>query len=277
MAIPVSSKLKIAFSNLTIYSLDCQNDLSKSITKRNKKSKLFLMREAPQTLFPKLFKAWKITHLVFEKDTDAYARDRDATVKKAAEEAGVEVIIKSGRTLWDSDALVKKNHEKPTMSISQVQSAGPKIGRIPRPIPAPESIPDPGEIKLDFEQQQPESDPDFNNDSRSHGDKSYERISGPNGDFAVPTMEELGFPTATSSHRGGESIALKMLDKIIADEKYTATFEKPNTAPTAFEPQATTLLSPHLHFGSLSVHEFYWRVQDVVDTTPAKHHSLPSP
>jgi cryptochrome len=141
MAIPVSSKLKIAFSNLTIYSLDCQNDLSKSITKRNKKSKLFLMREAPQTLFPKLFKAWKITHLAFEKDTDAYARDRDATVKKAAEEAGVEVIIKSGRTLWDSDALVKKNHEKPTISISQVQSAGPKIGRIPRPIPARNQYP----------------------------------------------------------------------------------------------------------------------------------------
>ena len=258
-------KLKIASSNLTIYSLECQNDLSKSITKRNKKSKLFLMREAPQTLFPKLFKAWKITHLVFEKDTDAYARDRDAIVKKAAEEAGVEVIIKSGRTLWDSDALVKKNHEKPTMSISQVQSAGPKIGRIPRPIPAPESIPDPGETKLDFEQQQPESDPDFNSDSRSHGDKSYEGISGPNGDFAIPTMEELGFPAATSSHRGGESIALKMLDKIIADEKYTATFEKPNTAPTAFEPQSTTLLSPFLHFGSLSVRELYWRVQDVVD------------
>ncbi|KAH6668024.1 DNA photolyase [Halenospora varia] len=57
--------------------IDCQNDLSTSITNLNPKSKLFLMREAPQTLFPKLFKAWKITHLVFEKDTDAYARDRD--------------------------------------------------------------------------------------------------------------------------------------------------------------------------------------------------------
>jgi cryptochrome len=94
--------------DLTIYSLDCQNDLSKSITKLNEKSKLFLMREAPQTLFPKLFKAWEITHLVFEKDTDAYARDRDSEIRKAAEEAGVEVITKSGRTLWDSDELVKK-------------------------------------------------------------------------------------------------------------------------------------------------------------------------
>jgi hypothetical protein len=99
------------------------------------------------------------------------------------------------------------------MSISQVQWAGPKIGKIPRPIPAPKSIPDPGETKLDFEQQQPESDPDFNDGSRSHGDLSYERLSGPNGDFAVPTLEELGLPAATSPHRGGETIALEMLDK----------------------------------------------------------------
>jgi cryptochrome len=250
---------------LTTFSLNCQNDLSKSIAKLNEKSKLFLMREAPQTLFPKLFKAWEITHLVFEKDTDAYARDRDVTIMKAAEEAGVEVIVKSGRTLWDSDESVKKNQGKQTMSISQVRAAGPKIGAIPRPIPAPKSIPDPGETKLDFEQQQPDQDPDFNSSSRSNRDESYGNVSGPEGDFAVPTMEELGFPAATSQHQGSETIALEILDKLIADEKYTATFEKPNTAPTAFDPQATTLLSPHLHFGSLSIREFYWLVQEVVD------------
>jgi len=78
-------------------------------------------------------------------------------------------------------------------------------------------------------------------------------------------MEELGLKPGTTAHRGGETIALKTLDKILADTNYTATFEKPKTAPTAFSPQATTLLSPHMHFGSLSCREFYWRVQDVVD------------
>lgn len=250
--------------------IDCQNDVSKSITTLNKKSKLFLMREAPQTLFPKLFRAWKITHLVFEKDTDAYARERDAAIMKAAEDAGVEVIVRSGRTLWDSDELVKMNHGKPTMSISQVQAAGPKLGPIPRPIPAPASLPDPGETKLDFEQMQPESQPDFNCTARQQKDQSYASIAGPNGDFAPPTLEELGFPAATTKHRGGETIALTALAKIIVNKEYTATFEKPKTAPTDFEPQATTLLSPHLHFGSLSVREFYWRVQDVVDEFPGK-------
>ena len=247
------------------YLLDCQSDLSKSITKLNSKSKLLLIREAPQTLFPKLFKQWKITHLVFEKDTDAYGRERDQKVIELAKDAGVEVIIKYGRTLYDPDELVKENHGKPTMSINQVQAAGKKIGEIPRPIPAPTSLPDPGNTSLDFEQEVPDSKPDINSIQRDGDEASYTKLAGPNGDFAVPTMEELGLKPATTQHRGGETIALKMLDEIIANEDYTATFEKPKTAPTAFEPQATTLLSPHMHFGSLSCREFYWRCQDVVD------------
>jgi cryptochrome len=183
------------------------------------------------------------------------------------------VITRSGRALWDSDLLVEKNHGKPTMSIGQVQAAGPKVGPIPRPIPAPTSLPDPGEFNLEFEQEQPPAEPDFNQASRSRNDKSYQKLTGPNGDFAVPTLEKLGLLPPTTSHRGGETIALASLDKIIADEKYTATFEKPKTAPTAFLPQSTTLLSPHLHFGSLSVRLFYWRVQDVVDSY--KDHSSP--
>ena len=101
--------------------LDCQSDLSASITQLNPRSKLFIIREAPQTLLPKLFKAWRVTHLVFEKDTDAYARDRDDEVRRLAKEAGVEVVVKTGRTLHDPDALVKENGGRPTMSISQVE------------------------------------------------------------------------------------------------------------------------------------------------------------
>ena len=80
-----------------------------------------MIREGPGTLFPKLFKAWNITHLVFEKDTDGYGRQRDEQVIKHAKDAGVEVITRSGRTLYDSDLLVEKNGGRPTMSITQVQ------------------------------------------------------------------------------------------------------------------------------------------------------------
>ncbi|KAL8643624.1 MAG: hypothetical protein Q9226_008234 [Calogaya cf. arnoldii] len=96
--------------------------LSTSISKLNKKSKLFVIREAPQTVLPKLFKAWKITHLVFERDTDPYAKERDAKVIDLARESGVEVVAtRHGRTLYDPDDLVKAHGGKPTMSITQVQ------------------------------------------------------------------------------------------------------------------------------------------------------------
>jgi cryptochrome len=249
-----------------VHRLDCQNDLSRSITKLNKKSKLFVLREAPQTLFPKLFKAWKVTHLVFEKDTDAYARDRDGVVSQAAREAGVEVIVSSGRTLWDSDEVVAKNGGKPTMSITQLRNAGVKVGDIPQPIPAPVSLPDPGEMPVDFDPDHPETSLDFNAKQRTEQDTGYVKIAGPKGDFAIETMEELGFPSATTPHRGGETRALEMLDNLIADRGYTATFEKPQTSPAAFEPQSTTLLSPFLHFGALSVRLFYHLVEEVVNS-----------
>lgn len=252
-------------------SLDCQNDLSASITALNPSSKLFVLREAPQTLFPKLFAAWNVTHLVFERDTDAYARDRDATILAAAAKAGVRVVTRSGRTLWDPDALVRANGGHPTMSISQLQAAGRKVGPIPEPIPAPTSLPDPGDMPLDKllqeKQLPPETTtdgPDLNARWRKWQDKGYTRLAGPKGDFAVETLKELGFPPtqATTPHRGGETIALRNLDRVMDDVAYAATFRKPQTSPAALDPQSTTLLSPFLHFGALSPRLFYHRAME---------------
>jgi len=246
--------------------IDCQNDVSQSITKLNKKSRLFVMREPAVTLLPKLFKTWKITHLVFEKDTDAYARDRDSQVLEMAKSAGVKVIVKSGRTLWDSDEVVKANGGKPTMSISQLQAAGAKVGDIAQPVPTPTSLPDPGDMNLDVEQTQPSAEPDFNAKHRDGKDSSYSSgIAGPKGDYAPPSLEELGMKSATTPHRGGESVVLEALGKILADEDYTGTFEKPKTSPAAFEPQSTFLTSPYLHFGALSCRYFYHKVHEIVE------------
>ncbi|EJT71759.1 cryptochrome-1 [Gaeumannomyces tritici R3-111a-1] len=253
--------------------LDCQNDLSASINKLNPKSKLFVLREAPQTLFPKLFKAWDVTHIVFEKDTDSYARRRDAVVTQAARDAGVRVITRCGRTLWDSDRVVIANGGEPTMSITQLRVAGAKVGPIPLPIAAPTTLPDPGEMPVDFEVHLPnaEASIDINSKWRSEGkDTTYGKgsvgeIAGPNGDFAVETLAELGYPPATTPHKGGETLALQRLDELMADQEYTATFRKPQSSPADFDPPSTTLLSPFLHFGALSVRLFYHRVQDAVD------------
>lgn len=253
--------------------LDCQTDLSKSYTALNPKQKLWVVREAPQTVLPKLWKQWGITHLVFEKDTDAYARERDEVVVRLAEEVGIEVIVEMGRTLFDSDVLVGKNQGKPVMSMSQVEKAADKIngGRPERPLESPKGVPDPWEReRMDLsgiEFGGVEVEVDVNADHRTAEDKQYGQLMGPKGDFGVPTLEEIGISPSQveGPHRGGESVALKVLSGYIKDEEYVGTFEKPNTSPAAFEPQSTTLLSPHLHFGSLSVRKFFWDVQDVFD------------
>ena len=131
---------------------------------------------------------------------------------------------------------------------------------IPRPIPAPSKLPDPGKTPL-FDHEVPSDDPDINANWRDRENQTYSKLAGPKGDFAPPTLDELGMK-ATTPHRGGETAARKVLEEM--DEQYLATFEKPKTAPTAFEPQSTTLLSPHFHFGSLSCRELYWRAQDIV-------------
>lgn len=253
-------------------------DVSQSITKLNKKSKLFVLREPAVTLLPKLFQAWKITHLVFEKDTDAYARERDEQVMHLAGEAGVKVIVKVGRTLFDPDEIVKHNGNKPTMSITQLQHAGAKIGDIEKSVETPTNIPDPGDMNLDIEQEEPEAEPDINAKYREKKTVTFSSgIAGPKGDFSPPTLEELGMPAATSPHKGGESVVLEGLEKILQDEEYTSTFEKPKTSPAAFEPQSTFLTSPYLHFGALSCRYFYHRVAAIVEKRKKEKKPTSSP
>ncbi|KAJ5899619.1 hypothetical protein N7495_004363 [Penicillium taxi] len=266
--------------NRWAFLLECQRDLSASYAKLNKKQKLWVVREAPQTVLPKLWEVWGITHLVFEKDTDAYARERDAAVMKLAEEAGVEVVVEMGRTLFDPDELVKKNGFKPTMSMSQVQHAAEKIngGKPAKPLDSPSDIPDPwGGDRMDISSVQheaaAEAESDINADHRVTEESQYTKIMGPSDEFSVPTLEECGIDPSQvkTPHRGGETIALKALGDLIKDSEYIGNFEKPKTSPADFEPQSTTLLSPHLHFGSLSVRKFWWDVQDVFNKRKAHH------
>ncbi|KAK5682262.1 hypothetical protein LTS10_005388 [Elasticomyces elasticus] len=263
--------------------IDCLEDVSSSLTTLNPSSKLLVLREPAVTLLPKLFREWGITHLVFEKDTDSYAKERDAKVVASARECGVEVVVgPQSRTLWDSEEVVKANGGKPTMSITQLQAAGKKVGPIARPIEAPMSLPGLGDTGLGgIEQTRPEAEEgvgDINAKYRCSDEASYSSgIAGPDGKFDVPTLEELGMKPATTTIQGGESVILSRLEKILSDEDYTATFEKPKTSPAAFEPQSTFLTSPYLHFGALSARYFYHRVEDIVSKRRFEKKATSSP
>lgn len=243
---------------------------------------LWVIREGPTTVIPKLCKAWGVTHLVFEADGDWYARDRDATVKQAVEQLGVEVTpVWGGRTLFVEEEIVKGNGGKPTMSMGQLLKSVEKAGlEVRRPLQDIESVPgpqidvlntlkkleqNPGQTKPDQKEGGTE---DQNAEVRTKGEANeFVSLLGPNGDCGVPTLDEMGIDPrdACTPHHGGEENALRQLKRVLDDEEYTATFEKPKTAPTDFDPRATTVLSAHLHFGSVSVRRFYWGVQDVYE------------
>lgn len=262
----------------------CMRDVSSSLAKLNPKQKLHVVRRAPGQVMQELLTKWKIDVLVFESDTDAYGRMRDDQVKEIAQRLGVKVVSVSGRTLFDSDVVVEKNGGKPTMSMKQLVVASSKIGdgKPKKPVETPSSLPDPlGDDEMDLSYLDAgehlvkdggsTESMDYNLPQRTLGEKKntqYETgIMGPNKDFAVPTLDEMGIDPAmaTSPHQGGETAGLALLQKYIDDEEYIGTFEKPKTAPSDFEPQATTLLSPHMHFGSVSVRKFWWDVQDVLE------------
>ncbi|KEF57981.1 cryptochrome [Exophiala aquamarina CBS 119918] len=260
--------------------VSCMRDVSRSLTALNPKQKLHVVRRAPGKVMVELLRRWKVDVLVFEKDTDAYARMRDDEVRAIAEGLGVKVVSLSGRTLFDSDEVVKMNGGKPTMSMNQLVNASKKIGdgAPKKPLDRPTSLPDPlAEAEMDLIDLDDdtggggEENVDYNLPQRSLGkakNRQYDTgIMGPKRDFGIPTLEEMGIDSAdvTSPHKGGETAGLEALKSMMDKSDYTGTFEKPKTAPTDFEPQATTLLSPHMHFGSVSVRKFWWDVQDVLE------------
>ena len=259
------------------------NDVSKSITDLQPDSQLYVLRGSPFEVLKLFFSACGITHLTFEKDDDAYSVQRDAKVMEIATEAGVQVLAVHGHTLWDGQEAIKANGGKTPMTYAQYQKAVDKLGRPPRPLDKPDQLPPPGD--LDFTTPLEGKTPDVaNHKSRDVNaehreedkDTVYESIAGPEGKFAVPTMEELAMKPATSFIRGGETIALEILEEWMTTRaKEALLFEKPKTTPAAIKESETTILSPHLKFGTLSIRTFYWRVMDLLKESKGKHSEPP--
>lgn len=216
--------------------LDCQTDLSESIRRKTgSKNGLLVLRGRPEACIRQVLKDWNITHLVFEKDTDTYALQRDSKIQGIAQSMGVQVIVKLGRTLYDPEILTKMNNGKAIYNISTVQKLGAQCEPIPRPVDPPSAIVPAGDTHLNLSCDDGiNASPDLNQHSRESGSEAvtcYEHMSGPGGTFPVPTMAELNMKPAQGPHRGGETEALRSLGAYMKDRKKTALFEKPKTNP----------------------------------------------
>lgn len=165
------------------------------------------------------------------------------------------------------------------MSFSPFQKAVEALGAPPRPLATPSILPNPGPTPIEAtrDDQPIDTKEDINAHTREAAEMIYETLSGPHGTFSVPTLAELGLKPATTSHRGGETKGLGQLAKFLSDKQQVLSFQKPNTNPGAFDPPETTVLSPHLKFGTLSIRKFYWDVKDLMDEEAKKGNKSTQP
>ncbi|XP_006779922.1 cryptochrome circadian regulator 5 [Neolamprologus brichardi] len=212
-------------------------DLDGSLRKLN--SRLFVVRGKPEDVLPKLFTKWKVTRLTYEYDTEPYSLQRDSKVTSLAKERGVEVIYKVSHTLYNIDRIIEENNGKPPLTYTKLQAIAKTIGPPKRPIPAPTM--------------------DDMKDVKTSSSENHEK------EYGIPTLEELGLDTAPLGEDlfpGGEREALRRLDEHMKRTKWVCSFEKPQTSPNSLSP-STTVLSPYVTFGCLSVRTFWWRLTEV--------------
>ncbi len=94
-------------------------------------------------------------------------------------------------------------------------------------------------------------------------------------DYRIPSLAEMNVDESKCGPNlfpGGESEALKRFHDKFANESWICQFEKPKTSPNSLIP-TTTVLSPYLKFGNLSIRLFYEKLMEVYRRR--KNHSKP--
>ncbi len=101
-------------------------------------SKLILLRGKPLEALPAFWRKHGVTTLVFESDTEPYAKERDAAIRALAEADGLAVESPCGHTLYDPAVLLslcrgkmpisykaRPSSRAPSISCPDCRCAGP--------------------------------------------------------------------------------------------------------------------------------------------------------
>ncbi|NWU62339.1 CRY2 protein, partial [Pterocles burchelli] len=241
---PSSSR---AGTNAWRFLLDALRDLDGSL--REMGSRLFVVRGSPEEVFPRLFHAWGTTRLTFEVDTEPPARRHDAVVAELAAQHGVEVIWKVSHTLYDTERVLALNDGKAPLTYKRLQSLLASLGPPEKPAPA-----------LTQEH--------LKGECRSWARTLPRRVL-----TSTPVGRRQHLPGSMSSWRGRSVLDTHHPNfraasspshpkTVSSPQAWVCSFKKPETAPTSLSP-STTVLSPYLKFGCLSVRTFWWRLDQV--------------
>jgi len=220
-------------------------DLDCSLKQRGVKHGIIFLQGEPEIILPKAWKAFSIDVLAFddEDENEAHVRATDTLIKKYAAIAGVRIILQHSHWLHSPAEYASKLAGTVPTTMTQFRKLLDQVGQVPEPREAPASIPD--------------------------GDSKYEDALVAFGcpSFSIPDDDSfyssLGRVRAVPKFPGGETNGLKRLEmQIFQRAKWAAGFEKPKTSPNSIEPD-TTVLSPYITHGCLSVRQVWWAIRQV--------------
>ena len=230
-----------------VFLWECLRDLDNQLKKKG--SRLYVLYGNPLEIFTKLTKTQNLV-IHYEVNYEPYFMNLDAEIGKL-----VKTVEYPGQTMYDPDQVLSRNHGKVPTKYATFCKLVEDL-TVKRPIEPPESF---GKI-----------------DATVLENLLGTKYSGPNQNFELADLDSLGIVDnfqGFNRHAGGETAALKQMDLYLSNEKRVAEFEKPKTAPTAFNPPSTTVLSPHIRFGTLSCRTFYHALIEIEQRV--KKHSLP--
>ena len=248
--------------------LQCLEDVDQSL--RSLGSRLYVIKPSKkeddisscQEELSKLITKWNVDLLTFEKDIEPLGCQRDDLVLKMLKEefTHVECSVHHSHTLRDLDEYMNKNKNIVPSSMGSFQKLFSSCSKISSVVAAPtlEMMPTDQSNALDLDNIQyniPKASDygyiaNIKIDNTDNTDNTNISSSSQNNN------NKLKFP-------GGEKEALKRMKATVTDRAaWTASFEKPMTAPNSLEP-STTVLSPYLKHGCLSPKLFYHEIAEI--------------
>ena len=229
-----------------IFLLECLDNLDKNL--RAVGSRLIVLRGEPVQIIAHILKNNKNVRIQYEEDYEPYTKERDANVRAIDPNRIKEY---DGHLLFNPDAVIANNHHIPPIRYETFRKCISSL-KVPK---CSDDITGFGELDEQLLANIP--------------------FKGPNGDFGVPTIDEVGMVDnfcGFNRHTGGETEALKRLKSFCSNTQKVIEFEKPNSSPTDLN--STTVLSPYLKFGALSCRKFYHLLADI-ENTNTKHTEPP--
>ncbi len=254
---------------------------------------LTVVQGKPKDVLPNVIKKFNVSSIYFEKEqVEPFGKQRDEEIIEMCKKLNVDVNTYASHTLYDQEFLLSKASAKgiPPSTMGAFQKVLANVGEPPSPVPEPPK----NSLRV----------------IANAGDALSKEFKYANG---IPTLEDLGYKAKSLSFKGGkggETEGLRRMRGALCrggdGYKYVQEFDKPQSSPCqlfakekgsgkALNPfemakkassssspkeesllwPSTTALSPHLKFGTVSVRQFYFELQDILKNELKGKHTNP--